>query len=353
VQILMNDHLTRKTDPAWRLLENAFGTSTARTSFAHRCHRGCRGGGVLHTKMYLFDSTTPVLSANRIRNTVLFGSSNMTSNAAKIQWNDLYGVRNDTSGLYKQFSRMFDLMKADNGYHRNPTLGPAGPFRATFWPAPAGSTDAYLTGLRSVSCTGVSGAGIGGRTVLYINMHAWFGTRGLALANQARRLYNRGCYVRVLYSFMSYGVYKKLHVGTGSRMSVRRTIFSHNGRTAYVYSHLKSIAISGNVAGNRSARVVWTGSNNFTNEGLNFDEVSVRIASASAYNSYARWFKYMSARKSSPVYANYSEPEGGGRAPKRTTAARAIASPSAPADAPTVVSPDVRVSDSGELSVPD
>jgi hypothetical protein len=98
-------------------------------------------------------------------------------------------------------------------------------------------------------------------------------------------------------------------------MSVRRTLFSHNGHTAYLYTHLKNIDISGSFNGDSSTKIAWTGSNNFTNEGTHFDEVSMGIKSASTYNSYVRHFKYNSRRKSSATYANYSEPTGGGRAP--------------------------------------
>jgi hypothetical protein len=137
----------------------------------------------------------------------------------------------------------------------------------------------------------------------------------MKFADQVRRMYDQGCYVRVLYSFMSYAVFKKLHKGTGSRMSVRRTLFSHDGHTAYLYSHFKNISVSGHVGDDPSARVVWTGSNNFTNDGLHFDEVLLRIASVSTYRAYVDRFKFISTHKSSPIYANYSEPTGGGRAP--------------------------------------
>ena len=50
-------------------------------------------------------------------------------------------------------------------------------------------------------------------------------------------------------------------------MSVRRTLFSHNGRTAYLYSHMKNIDISGHVGDDRSTWLAYTGSNNFTNSG--------------------------------------------------------------------------------------
>jgi hypothetical protein len=318
VRVLMNNHLNRANDPAWRVLEDGLGTvrvsnGQPRLSFAHLCSYGCDGSGVLHTKMYLFDSSIRPYKFDTVRDTVLVGSSNMTSNAARIQWNDLYGVRNDPS-LYSVYDGHFISMARDAGFHRSVGPQTTGIYQTTFIPAPKG-TDADLSALRSVRCTGASGAGIGGRSVVYINMHAWFGTRGTALASQVRSLYNQGCYVRVLYSFMSYSVYKQLISGTGSRMSVRRTIFSHNGVTAYLYSHFKNIAVSGYVGGDPSGHVAWTGSDNFTNYGTHFDEVLMRIADRSAYDAYVNRFKYISSHKSSSVYAHYSEPSGGGRAP--------------------------------------
>ncbi len=358
VQVLMNDHLDRHTDRAWRLLEDAFGTRVftaqrrVRPHFAHRCNRGCRGGGVLHTKMYLFNSTLRDASRNRLRHVVMFGSSNMTSNASKIQYNDIF-VQRGKVGLYNTFNHMFNLYRRDDGYHRNPGTTTNGVFQTTFWPQAHGAVDPYMRALRAVHCTGANGrTGIRGRSVVYVNMHAWFGTRGLGLADQLRRMYNRGCYVRVLYGFMSYGVFKKLRVGTGARMSVRRTLFSRNGVNAYVYTHLKNVNISGHVGRDRSAKIVYTGSNNFTNEGLNFDEVMVRIAAPSAYNAYVRQFRYMSRRLSSTTYAHFAEPTGGGRAPRvaaRFSAReRAMGELAPPPGTPTIVSDAITFDANGQ-----
>jgi hypothetical protein len=352
VQVLMNNHLSRSTDPAWRLLEDALGkrvyytTGTAQRSFAHRCSYGCRGAGVLHTKMYLFDSTLLDRTKNKIQKMVATGSSNMTGNASKVQWNDLYTVRGQ-AGFYDTFLRVFDLMKKDDGVHKQLIRVTNGIYQSTFWPQADGTADPYMHMLRSVSCRGANGgAGIHGRSVVYINMHAWFGTRGTALAKKVRSMYNAGCYVRVLYSFMSYKVYKTLVKGAGSRMSVRRTIYSRNGRSAYLYSHFKNVSVSGNVGGDRSAKVVWTGSNNFTNDGTHFDEVAIRIASASAYRSYVGQFKYITRTKSSTGYVHFTEPSGGGRAPKRMmTAAGTV---DAPAGTPTISSGAITFDESGE-----
>jgi hypothetical protein len=357
VQVLMNDHLSRHTDSAWRHLEDALGTRTFRgghptRSFAHRCHRGCRGGGVLHTKMYLFNSTLRPARLNRLHTVVMFGSTNMTSNAAKVQWNDLF-VQRGNSGLFDTFGHMFNLLKRDNGYHRTPGTITNGVFQTTFWPQAHGALDPYMRALRQVHCTGATGGtGIHGRTVVYINMHAWFGTRGLALARQVRKMYAHGCYVRVLYGFMSFRVFKILHSHTGGRMSVRRTLFSHDGHTGYVYTHFKNIDISGHVGGDTSAKVIYTGSNNFTNEGLNFDEVMVRIASGRAYNRYVRQFAYMRKRMSSATYANFSEPSGGGRAPRivfdNEGVPHRIGVGEAPAGTPVISSDAIRFDVNGE-----
>ena len=98
-------------------------------------------------------------------------------------------------------------------------------------------------------------------------------------------------------------------------MSVRRTIFSkHGGIHATLYSHFKILAVSGVVGSNHAAYVVWTGSNNFTNDGVKFDEVTMRIASRAAYEQYVNQFAFITRTRTSGTYASFAEPIGGGRA---------------------------------------
>jgi hypothetical protein len=270
--------------------------------------------------MYLFDSQLPSTASgrNKITNTVFVGSSNMTSNAAFVQWNDLYGdVRNQE--LFNTFSSYFNKMRLDNGYHRNPYQGytdNGGKYRTVFWPVTKGH-DPEMAALKSISCSGATdGTGINGHTAVYINIHAWFGLRGLAFQRQVRGMYKRGCYIRILYSFMTKRVYHRLTDGTNGRMQARRTIFANHpgGHVAGVYSHFKNFMASGHVGSDHSARVVWTGSNNFTPDGKNFDEVMIRIKGAS-YGQYRHQFEFIKRRKSSARYASFTEPKGGGRAP--------------------------------------
>ena len=71
--------------------------------------------------MYLFDSSVPAPYTDKdtIQHFVLVGSSNMTSNASRIQWNDLYGVK-DSRALYDQYNNVFCKMRTDKGFHRIP-----------------------------------------------------------------------------------------------------------------------------------------------------------------------------------------------------------------------------------------
>ncbi len=320
VQILMNNHLGPVRTASVRYLQTYLGGAvfsgpTVRRVFAHRCNYGCRGGGVLHSKFYLFDSDLPTPGGVHITHTTMVGSSNMTSNASNIQWNDLYTVR-PNSTLHSQYLWMFQQMQRDRDQRRTYRFS-TGIYQSTFTPQTPGSVDPTMAALRSIRCLGAVGAGYRGHSVVHINIHAWFGTRGYGFAKQVRAMRDRGCYVRVLYSFMSRSVYNKLTVGTGGvRMSVRRTIFSLRGtaKRAEVYSHFKMISASGYVGGNRSASVVWTGSNNFTNDGVKFDEVTLRIASRAAYTQYVNHFNFIVRRKSGPGYWYLLEPIGGGRA---------------------------------------
>jgi hypothetical protein len=152
--------------------------------------------------------------------------------------------------------------------------------------------------------------------VLYINMHSWHGTRGRYLAQRVRTMYNRGCYVRILYSFMGRRTFSYLTRGTGSRMVARRVLFpGPRGLVAAKYSHMKMFAASGIVGSDRSSWVTWTGSNNWADRSIHGDEVTLRIASVTVYRAYVAHWKAMRQRRSSPVWAIYEEPGGGGRAP--------------------------------------
>jgi hypothetical protein len=316
VQVLMNSHLTATTSHSWGRIIHALGKRKKhhwhrQRTFAHRCTNGCLGTSVLHSKIYLFSR------AGHADSTVMTGSSNMTTNAVGVQWNDLYTVNGDPR-LYSQYRSMFRRMVPDH-WARGPYVYRDGRYTSTFYPfrRATRATDRTMRDLRTIKCTGArGGTGINGHTVIYIAMHAWFSDRGEYLAREVRRLYNEGCYVRILYSFLSHGDYQLLTRGTNHRMLVRRVLFAGRlGLVAVKYSHMKMMAVSGHVGSNRRARVVWTGSNNWVAKSLHADEVTLRIRSVAAYRRYVRHWKFMLHRRSSAHWAKFTEPEGGGRAP--------------------------------------
>jgi hypothetical protein len=241
----------------------------------------------------------------------------MTSNAVSVQWNDLFTV-NGNATLYSQYRSMFNKMAPDRSSN-GPRIYRAGPYTSTFYPYRQANryNDKTLGALKTIRCTGATGgAGFRGRTVLYIVMHSWHGKRGLYLAQRVRQMYANGCYVRILYSFMGHGTYSLLTRNTGSRMIARRVLFpGPRGVVAAKYSHMKMFAASGNISGDSSNWVTWTGSNNWADRSIRADEVTIRIPSRSVYNAYVNHWNFMRARRSSGTWAIYEEPSGGGRVP--------------------------------------
>lgn len=311
VQLLMNNHLDATTSRSWGALLKAVGNNRSKRSWTRRCVGGCRGHAVLHSKFYLFSH------AGNARNVVMVGSSNMTTNAVRIQYNDLF-TSTGSSTLLRQYTSIFNQMKRDRVVSNPLRVYKVGRYTSTFYPFPGATarTDRTMAALNSIRCSGARGAGVKGHSVLYINMHSWHGTRGRYLAKRVRTMYNRGCYVRILYSFMGHGTFAYLTHGAGPRMVVRRVLFpGPRGLVAAKYSHMKMFAASGHIGSDRSSWVTWTGSNNWADRSIHGDEVTLRISSYSVYRSYVAHWKAMRERRSSPVWAIYPEPGGGGRAP--------------------------------------
>jgi hypothetical protein len=315
VKLLMNSHLNSDNSPSWRRLINGIGARggnyNAKRSFAYRCSNGCIGSTVLHTKFYLFTQ------AGSAHHTMMVGSSNMTSNAVSVQWNDLFTVNNNPD-LYNDYRDMFNKMVPDRRGN-GPRIYQSGPYTSTFYPFRQANrtNDKTLNALRTIRCTGATGgAGYRGRTVVHIVMHAWHGTRGKYLAQRVRQMYNSGCYVRILYSFMGRGTYSLLTRGTGSRMVARRVLFAGpRGKVAAKYSHMKMFSASGYVSGDSSNWVTWTGSNNWADRSVKADEVTIRIPSRATYSQYVNHWTFMRNRRSAGTWAIYEEPGGGGRVP--------------------------------------
>ena len=131
---------------------------------------------------------------------------------------------------------------------RGPWVFRAGRYASVFYPFRRATTRSDWT-MRALRIDRLQGRprrpGIRGRT-RHLHRDARLVPSAAATSPaQVRNLYNQGCYVRVLYSFMGYGEYRMLKAHSGPRMRVRRVLFAGPLGRATKYSHMKMVAVSG------------------------------------------------------------------------------------------------------------
>jgi hypothetical protein len=268
----LEDH--HYNNPQWNRLVNHFGTNRHHSSWARHCVGACRGHGTtttLHSKLYLFERGF----------TVGLGSANMTGNGFQNQYNDLFITQN--KALYVKFVRYFSSLAADRP---SPcySFGTPG-FRVQIYPCKVTrSNDPQMRALQGIRCKGSArGYGWHGRTVVRLNMHAITGTRGRYLAREMRSLWSHGCNVRI--------------IGGDSIGTVAKRILApvpHKwAREGRPYTHLKVLTVNGRYGRDRSAKLVWTGSENWADGINNRDEIEMRINIPHVVDAYARWFADM------------------------------------------------------------
>lgn len=301
VQVAVNGAVMSRTA---RALQRVLGRSPYRRSFLVACDGSCRtrgSGGNLHSKVFSFSRT------GGARDLVVVSSGNLTSKAVYRQWNDSFGVANDT-GLWDAWVAMFDQIKLQR------RTGPrvitysttSGTLGASFSRVAARSlgyvpaTDPVIQRLRNVGCAAPSGYGARGRTVLRISMYAMFKTRGEALAAELVRLKRAGCDIKMILSVPGTRTYRILQrAGIGLRSADwlfnERDPAVEDGIGGYgpsFYSHYKVMALSGVYAG-KPTKTVWTGSENW--DGLSFanEEVVMQVSNPAVYGLYLARFATM------------------------------------------------------------
>lgn len=290
VQLIFNGHQEYTQE---KRLRKALGTNRNRRSFAYYCDRSCRGDrGQMHQKTFLFSK---VGSAEHV---VMVGSNNMTRNNVVNQWSDIYTVVDDPA-LYWTYDGMFEQLRADRPLARPFIDSSVNEYGATFFPQPGSSQydDPVYEALSSIECLGAAegygtetgqdadGDGVLDRvTKVRIAQHAWNGTRGRYLVHKVADLHRSGCDVKVM-----------LGVGSGK---VVKTVLSNQGVPTNYGStskktHQKLMFVSGAVAGDPAATLVWTGSHNWSDKALLRDDVLKRIDSPDAYAQYDANFEDM------------------------------------------------------------
>ncbi len=313
VQLLLNDHQDTR---AMKMLRARLGTNVNKRDFIYKCHSGCRTDGrkrLLHTKFYTFTKT------GRSKFALFFGSANLTMNAARHQWNDLF-LMDGNEALFDQYINLFNDLKKDYEKQQPPlptfcgipangvSCDDAVDFGTTVtFPRYLGpGNDPIIQILDRVQCITTTASGKRVRTKLAVNMHTIRGRRGDYLADAYRRKFAEGC--RARFSFGLVGFHTKGHLGARTprgRLPLRSTSFDYHpdkevknpdGKldlTLDYYSHEKYLVIQGNYAGNPHANLVFTGSSNWGALGAVNDEILVAIQGKKYARQYMANFDFM------------------------------------------------------------
>lgn len=268
--------------------------SASRKSFVRRCLSSCRGKfGIPHSKFFLFNKVR--VKKNKQVKTVpfvtMFGSYNATELGATIQWNDQYTIKNDEQ-RYKNFLDVFNEMVKDKR-RKNAYVGYDDGVTATsFYPYvgdQAVSPDPILDVLNSISCTGA--ATPSGKTRIRIAQTAMYGDRGLVLARKIAQLRRQGCNIRLVYAMFGGEV---LNIMRAAKVPLTHLAYDNNEDGLYDrYVHMKTMAVSGNVAGDPAAKITWNGSANWTSVALASDEIVGIVRKKWVTNRYMQWIDYM------------------------------------------------------------
>lgn len=270
------------------------GRSASKKSFLRRCISSCRGKyGIPHSKFFLFNKVR--VKKNKKVETVpwvvMYGSYNATELGATIQWNDLYTTKNDEP-RFKNFLDVFNEMVKDKRL-KEPYVGYDDGVTATsFYPYYGKdiTTDPVLDVLNTVSCTGAT-ATAKGFTRIRIAQTAMYGDRGLVLARKLAQLKRQGCNIRLVYAMFGGEV---LQILRAARIPLTHLAYDANEDGLYDrYVHMKTMAISGNVAGNAAAKITWNGSANWTSVALASDEVVGVVRKKWVTTRYMKWIDYM------------------------------------------------------------
>lgn len=313
VQILLNDHQDTR---AMKLLRKRLGTNRTKRNFIYKCHSGCRTDDrqrLLHTKFYTFTKT------GKSKFALFVGSHNLTMNAARHQWNDLY-LMNGDKALFKDYVALFKDMMTDYRNQQEPlptfcgvprdavTCDDAVDFGTTVtFPRLVGpGNDPIVQILNRVKCITTTSDGQRVRTKLAVNMHTIRGRRGDYLADAFRRKFAEGCAARFSFGLIGYHTKGRLGARTPrGRLPLRSTAFDYHpdeevknpddklDLTLDYYSHQKYLVIEGNYAGDPNAHLVFTGSSNWAPNGAVNDDILVALQGRRVARQYLANFDFM------------------------------------------------------------
>ena len=265
-------------------------------SFVKICKASCRGGaGNQHMKFFTFSQ------AGRASNVLMTGSVNLTEFAASTHWNDMYTLVGKPR-MYNSYARVFRELAEDKRVNPRYRMVTNGDYVTEFGARSntTRATDPILRRLNNIKCN----YGRGKHTQMRIEMYAWAGTRGAYLASKVADLDRRGCVVRAILSSSTQKVKRTLRRGGVQVRSASMNLDGDRdtgwGGTPWErFTHEKYMTVNGWWNGGVH-KVVWTGSENWSQVSLINDELTLRIPRAGAHADYTRHFNYLWTRRTRP-----------------------------------------------------
>lgn len=292
VKALMDVH---SDNALWQSLVTELGNDPQAASFAALCPGGCLthfAGSSLHAKYYMLSGGA---DANR---TVTVSSANPTSAQARTAWNSSATVKGNVA-LYNSYIRYFTAMAMG-------ALGGPGPLAPDYyssasataarklsppsyqWPKARSKSDTWVDFLDNIKAP----------ATINIAMFQWtaHGVPGdrnyLELPKKLVSLARTGVKIHILITAGmvddSVQDYLKNQPNINVHDTTRGTDANGNGLH---YTHDKYMMVSGSYAGVANSRLVFTGSSNWTSNGVwHNDESDLKLVGRSNYDTFmADW----------------------------------------------------------------
>ncbi len=253
----------------WTALARQLNRRTGDPSYARRCSGGCRSASkIMHSKVFLFSRI------GRQRAISMYGSSNLTTPAGNRQWNDLVTLH--SLPTYRVLRKTFEEYAKDRAIRPSYRRYSTPPFRTWVWPLPS-KNNTILEQLRGVKCRGAIGMP-GGRTKIRIAIAGWFDAFGNDIARRVRYLWNHGCNIKIITTLAGRGVNRTLKAGYGrGPVPINRIgMDNNNDGVPEKYLHMKAMVVKGVYGGDRTARLLWSGSPNWSARAARSEEVLLR-----------------------------------------------------------------------------
>jgi hypothetical protein len=324
-------------NPAYDMLKKGLGTDTRKASWLVTCPYEIHGSGTRKTltthacigdphRSAINHSKFAVFSKTGGRTNVTYVTSgNLTLGSGPYAWNNAVTLNGDVTtyrayaGFHSDLAHKLKVPSNDYFSYRKPKAGSLG--RAYFFPEagkdPAGDvdprTDVVAAFLNKIACTGNHTTGTPGthHTIVRAAV-AWWSRPDIA--RRLRALDNAGCDVEVAMTRDAYDA-KVLSIMTTATGAKHGGVVVHYfPDVSHDYVHSKYLLVEGKYNGKADAKVVWTGSHNFSWTALRtFDETILQLfGGGRLYAPFAANFKQVAAaapctRKMGKTYCSQNE----------------------------------------------